>query len=323
MVKRNSNANDGSLDLLLDTLTNSFGAFLLVALLIALLVTDTSQSEAAPSDIEMRVLENLELEIDTFLQQAANLQKRIDFLYAATKNLPSTISEEEVHLLRGQLAEISELRQEQTDALNRVIELNAAIVQLADEIADKKAVTERENKLQDQLDSFVQAQSVKMREIKEEVESAQRLLLALRQQLAQKEKETETGKQHREVLFPRVSSTSREQFAMILKAGWLYNYNPQHLVQSRTGYFQIGDTRYRLTKGIKVAGVRNIAGILNVRLAAANIDSDYIKIFVWDDTFASWNGIRMELARRGFKYQLVPMDNTLTIVLSDAAGRVQ
>ena len=162
-----------------------------------------------------------------------------------------------------------------------------------------------------------------MRKIKEEIESAQRLLFTLKQQLAQNN--TETGKQHREVLFPRVSSTSREQFAIILKAGRLYNYNPQHLVQSRTGYFQFEDTMYRLTKGIKVANVRNIAGILNVRLAAANIDSDYIKIFVWDDSFASWNGIRMELARRGFKYQLVPMDNSLRIGLSEVPkpGRVQ
>mgnify|MGYP005657417459 FL=1 len=115
MVKRNSTANADSLDLLLDTLTNSFGAFLLVALLIAILVTDTSQSEAAPSNVQLKVLENLELEIDTLLKEAENLQNRIEFLYAEVKRLPATISEEEVHLLKGQLAEILVLQEEQTE----------------------------------------------------------------------------------------------------------------------------------------------------------------------------------------------------------------
>ena len=323
MVRRNSKSNDDSLDLLLDTLTNSLGAFLLVALLIALLVTDTSQSEPAPTDDQLQVLENLELEIDTFLQQAANLQTRIDFIYTEVKKLPATISEEEVHLLKGQLAEIIELQEEQTKALMQIIELNAAIVQLADENSNKKTVTERENKLKDRIDDIVKNQSSKMREMKKEVESAQRLLSRLKEQLVQKK--SDSGKQNREVLFPKVSSTNKQQFVIILKAGWLYNLKAENIVRSDTGYLHIRGNKYRLRNGVKVANVRNIVGVITARLSGANVNTDYIKIFVWDDTFATWNVIRMELARRGYKYDLTPMDKIQVIVVGgdSSPGRVQ
>jgi hypothetical protein len=323
MVRRNSKSNEDSLDLLLDTLTNSLGAFLLVALLIALLVTDTSRSEPAPTDAQLQVLENLELEIDTFLHQAANLQTRIDFIYSEVKKLPATISEEEVHLLKGQLAEIIELQEEQTKALIRIIELNAAIVQLADENFKKKAVTERENKLKDRIDEIVKNQSAKMRELKKEVESAQRLLRSLKEQLVQKQ--SDSGKQNREVLFPRVSSTNKQQFVIILKTGWLYNLKAENIVQSDTGYLDIRGNKYRLTNGVKVADVRNIVGIITAGLSGANVNTDYIKIFIWDDSFATWNAIRMDLARRGYKYDLTPMDKTQVILIGggSSSGRVQ
>ena len=323
MVRRNSKSNEDSLDLLLDTLTNSLGAFLLVALLIALLVTDTSRSEPTPTDAQLQVLENLELEIDTFLHQAANLQTRIDFIYSEVKKLPATISEEEVHLLKGQLAEIVELQEEQTKALIRIIELNAAIVELADENFKKKAVTERENKFKDRIDEIVKNQSAKMRELKKEVESAQRLLRSLKEQLVQKQ--SDSGKQNREVLFPRVSSTNKQQFVIILKTGWLYNLKPENIVQSDTGYLDIRGNRYRLTNGVKVANVRNIVGIITAGLSGANVNTDYIKIFVWDDSFATWNAIRMDFARRGYKYDLTPMDKTQVILIGggSSSGRVQ
>lgn len=321
MVKRNSNTNGDSLDLLLDTLTNSFGAFLLVALLIALLVTDTSQSEAAPTVEQLQVLKNLEFEIESTLQQSANLQKRIDFIYAEVKKLPETISEEEVHLLKGQLAEIIELQEAQAEALNQIIELNDAIIQLTDKIADKKELTKREHKLQERIDKIIQEQTEKIRDIKQELESSQSLLISLKQQLAKKQ--ADAGKQNRQVLFPRVSSTNAQQFTLVLKASRLYTFEQENLVRSNTGFIQIENNRYRLKKGVNVSNEEDIAAGLNARLAGASVNSHYITIFVWDDSFSSWNAIRAELTRRGYKYELTPMDNTQVIVLGNFQGRVQ
>ncbi len=163
---------------------------------------------------------------------------------------------------------------------------------------------------------------MKMRDIKDEIESAQRLLLTLKKQLAKKQPQSEN--QHREIIFPRVSSTNKQQFAIILKAGLLYVLKPQFMTPSATGYIHAKEGRYRLTNGIKVAGVRNVAGILNARLSGANANSDYILIFIWDDTFSSWNGIRTELARRGFKLDIQPMDSTQVIIIGGgSSGQVQ
>jgi hypothetical protein len=350
MVKRNSSSNADSLDLLLDTLTNSFGAFLLVALIVALLVTDTSQSDAAPTNVQLKVLENLELEIDTFLQKAVNIQKRIDFLYAAIKKLPATISEEEVYFLQGQLAEIISLQETQTKSLNQIMELHAAIVQLADEIVSKKAAVERENKLRDRIDDIVQEQSAKMRKITKEIESAQKTLVQLQQQLNQKIEsaqrlrlslkeqlaKAEAGNQYRKVFFPRVKPTGNTQISLFLKAGSLYQYKIQYLEQSDKGYIQVPPSllrdsnnsflpagTYRLSDGIKVANVRNIVKFLDERLRGANVDLYFVRIYVWKDSFASWNGIRVELAKRKYRYQLVPLNPTEKISFGYSDKRVQ
>jgi hypothetical protein len=321
MTNRNNNADGDSLDLLLDTLTNSLGAFLLVALLIALLVTDASQSETKPSNDQLQVLENLELEIDTFLQQVENLQKRIDFIYTETKKLPDTISEEQVQLLKEQLAEIIELQEEQTNALNQIAELNNTIIELADENSSKKEISERENKLQDRIDDIVKDQSIKMREIKDEITAAQQLLLTLKKQLAQNKPHSD--KQHREIIFPRVSSTNMQQFVLILKAGLLYNLKSQ-MIPSATGFIERGGALYRPTNGVKVTGVSNVGAILKSRLSGASPNSDYIKIFVWDDTFSNWNAVRTELAKRRFKLDITPMDSTHVIIFGGGGGgRVQ
>jgi hypothetical protein len=329
MVKRNSTANADSLDLLLDTLTNSFGAFLLVALLIAILVTDTSQSEAAPSNVQLKVLENLELEIDTLLKEAENLQNRIEFLYAEVKRLPATISEEEVHLLKGQLAEILVLQEEQTETLNRIVELNATIVELAAEIANKKDATERENRLQDNIDDIVDDQNAKMRELKIEVASSQRVLLSLKEQLDKKEENS--GKQQREIQYPRVRDVEEkdangnriEQFPFVLKAGSLYHLTSNDLVPSNTGYIQLKGKLYRLTQGVKIVDVRNITELFDRVLSRVDPTSIYIKIFVWEDSFTSWNEFRMELGKLGHRFQLVPMAANAKIYSGSSKGRVQ
>jgi len=354
MVKRNSSSNADSLDLLLDTLTNSFGAFLLVALIIALLVTDTSQSEAAPTNVQLKVLENLELEIDTFLQKAVNIQKRIDFLYAEVKKLPATISEEDVYFVQGQLAEILTLQKTQTESLNEIIELNAAIVELADEIVSKKAAVERERKLRDRVDDIVQDQREKLQEITKEIQSAQKTLVQLKEQLNQKIQsaqrlrlslkeqlaEAEAGNQYRQIVFPRVTTSSLSQFAIILKDGLLHIYDPEYLtayldasylVPSEEGCMNINGTRYRFTKGSRVVNARDIARILNEQLSGTSVNSHYIKIFVWAESpepisFRSWNSIRIFLSspERRFKYDLVPMENGgILFTGSRATGRVQ
>jgi len=351
MVKRNSSSNADSLDLLLDTLTNSFGAFLLVALIIALLWSDTSQSEAAPTNVQLKVLENLELEIDTTLQKAVNIQKRIEFLYAEVKKLPATISEEELYFVQGQLAEIITLQETQTESLNQIIELNAVIVQLADEIVSKKAAVERENKLRDRINDIVQDQRAKMQDITKEIESAKQTLVQLKGQLNQKIQsaqrlrrsleeqlaEAEAGKQYRNIVFPRVGSTNGTQVTLILKAGSLYQYRSEYLAESERGYIRvppfflprdsngsfIPEGTYQLRGGIKVGNIRNIANFLDVRLPAANDDLYFVRIFVWRDSFASWNEIRVELTKRKYRYQLVPMNPTDLIGFGKIKKHVQ
>jgi len=78
---RRTNAGDSSLELLLDTITNTFGGILFIAILLSLLLRTTSrqvQDEAAPQKpMSPREQAALEIQIETLQDEAEVLRRRL------------------------------------------------------------------------------------------------------------------------------------------------------------------------------------------------------------------------------------------------------
>ena len=74
-MSRRRRAADSSLELLLDTITNTFGGVLFVAMLVALMLRSAPQ-ETAPTADDPVERARLEVELDSLRQQAADLRSR-------------------------------------------------------------------------------------------------------------------------------------------------------------------------------------------------------------------------------------------------------
>jgi hypothetical protein len=87
MSRRRTSLENDSLDLLLDTITNTFGGILLVALLLVLLVRNTSEQQADSADeagVTLGERERLTSEVDQLrerretLRESAQMQQQLE-----------------------------------------------------------------------------------------------------------------------------------------------------------------------------------------------------------------------------------------------------
>ena len=100
MARKKSNVNAGSLDLLLDTICNTFGGILLIALLVVIMLTETSKSTSESETKEQSAVELVKNE-----NMRQELTQKLESLILANAQFNENF-EVEIGQIRGILNEL-------------------------------------------------------------------------------------------------------------------------------------------------------------------------------------------------------------------------
>jgi len=296
-MRRASDQHNESLDLLLDTITNTFGGVLFIAILVTVLLQFTGRAHEekhSTSDIETNPLE-LESELRQTLAERDSLQRAL-----AEQEAMSELFDKP-HL-RQQFREVSALRRKR-DALDR--DRLEAIQQITQKQSD---VDKTRQELEELEDTLAEAE-------KEAVRAEQ----SLRSEVTNR---TQTAR------LPKTKSSSKLSVALVMRYDRLYfKHKPGGTILSRElnldDFVIIDEDDETVTitprpdRGISVDGSDASNNVIARRLS--NLDPTIVRldIAVWEDSFDMFVHTKNIMIERGFDYRLVPIGEGGSVIETD------
>lgn len=290
MGRRNRTSSD-SLDLLLDTICNTFGGVLFISLLVTIMLNMSSDSAPLepPSADAQAALETAQDQLEKakhdvqVVQAALEEQQRLVRRFAdpTIRSTASQLTTSQQALAR----QLSQHQQNLTDAAKNQAKVN----EVAREV---RSLEEARRAAQEQL------------------------------RLAQEALAEEVSRRERTISLPKLRETQKVEIACFLKAGRLHVSvknqggqlaNDSSDTETRTD----AEGQYITPKAGAGTSVNLNANneAIEQRLASFNPNLHYVAIFVWKDSYEHFQWLRNVLVRRGFEYRLeaVPDDVRISI----------
>jgi len=285
--RRKSQAND-SLDMLLDTISNTFGGILFLTLLVALLVHFNE------SKIQERQTQSISNEELTALSKA--LEKKtasLESFRRALKTQSRTLAQFKPDQSSRLIEEILKLRRKKNTLVQKRIDLAVKFSR------QRKANAELDGELQEVGSRHEQAQ----------LDEA-RLLEELR---------AEVRKRTRKAGLPALRATKKREFAIVMRYGRLYflyaselakqlgslNYDDFVVLTGEESTIHVTPKPYA---GFAINESENLDDLLKQKLVNVDAKEMYLGIAVWEDSFASFTHLRNALVELGWEYRLIPVE---------------
>ncbi len=284
-MSKRRRGGDSSLELLLDTICNTFGGVLFVAILIVIMLRMTSKSEAEGDSSQVSEAEQLELK-----RQQAELEGTAETLRQATEGFDEPLkvadsaAAELVNELKNQQQARQNLLQDRLKTLDSIVTHQARINEAA-----------RENEQHEKREQATRGR-------KSELEATLRTEIASRSQ---------------QVEYSRARQSGKQEIPALLRYGrfyLLYRYGAAgHPLGLNTDEFIVLDETLIQTRttpmphaGTVVADGPQATRELNSKLDAFHPERDYIAVLVWPDSFEHFGVLKKVLVQRGFEYRLIP-----------------
>ncbi|PHS08275.1 MAG: hypothetical protein COA78_12945 [Blastopirellula sp.] len=286
MASRRKKSTDPteSLDLLLDTITNTFGGIVFIAILIVILLKkqDLPTDLAQPSVSTQAAVEREVLGLETTKQQLTSS------LQSARTNFEQFVSDD----LSSSLFQIAELENEKSRLIQSKQksrqEINKSVSQSAE--------------LQTKLDSFKQQQS--------------KLSLAIKKGELSLEKELET--RTTTGTLPRERTTFKSSMIMIVKEGELFQFETRDgAILPGVNWTNFKETSlatcdiYWSTKNLSLSAKIGTGIPLSNAKKLDDLFSKFqpnryfISIAIWGDSFKEFRLLKKSLVSQGFEYKLI------------------
>lgn len=286
MRRRRSAEQSDSLELLLDTICNTFGGIVFMAILVSLLTTDSARSVVDPEGIAGLKLQSLDAE-EALLRAKGNAKTADATIsaFAASMNLDA---ESIIEVFEPARAAV---RDEPEDLLAEQIAK-----------ADQRIATAQESLVEAEKD-----------------------LATSEHQLAKAEADARTAllKARRPLRMPKSRDTQKRQAIIYVSESrmWYGLYTNEHmknapLFQSAilTLDKRIGpDNLRRFSPGVTIKSAQAASDALDPLLARTDKGTVYLAFAVWPDSHDAYRFLRDEALRRGFGY---------TVFLMGEQGRV-
>ena len=298
MSRRRSHKQD-SLELLLDTICNTFGGVLFIAILVVMLLQQTGGAPAIPS--------------------------------------PAPVSPVELQSLASQMeAAVADLeRLQQNRDTQQAVAQNFAPEAIRELLARRREVTATQETLQAQVDGLrienatLAGQVESLSEENEAVGKSLDEALARRTQ-AQAELERERQTRVEEVRMPVVRSSPKQEIGLILRYGRLYVWHKYGAGNERLGlntddFVVVSEeddglvTRPKPTAGVVLDGTAASQEAIRVVLRRFDKRTCHLAVIVRPDTYAAFRHLRDRAIELGFEYRLMPVETDTPI--ADRGGR--
>lgn len=312
MKRRKRAADESSLELLLDTICNTFGGILFLALLVCLMVGQRSPSREPdrsepPAD---------PVEVTKTTAEAEALKTALGVRRAAVRTVPGTDPELLLRWLRisGQEAR---LRMESRDLTTRLQAHRGAVAPVAEsDPRVKKAVAAEERARNDLLEAEAEVRK-----------SLERLSAAHSEAEAQRRKNTV------QLRLPQERVTGKLQVAWVLSGSRLYTplrydsagqvsgFDPLQVRLRSNTSFNADDLISQA--GLPIAKGHDIAAMVAAKLRGVESDRQFIGLLVYPDSYEAFQRVREVLTNAGYEYQVIVLLEDGKIALGNSSRRVQ
>lgn len=292
MSRNRSSIDDGSLELLLDTICNTFGGIVFISFLVVLLLSNTSeQVGSAPAEpLERSRLIELENERASLTRQLERSRKAM----AASGEIQAAVVSAELaeSAARYRQAEQREARlaQDKSEAVGRANEAQERINEVHAERATRDHALEQAREKLDQIED---------------------------------ELESEIASRSEDAKIPRISATQLEPAVFFLKQKRLFgpiaradgSFNDGEFVQREEGENVIIEPNP--AGGAEARPGTPPSAALRSRIEMVDPRRGYARIWIWNDSFDSFTDVvRSVIDEQDLKVQLIPLTDDDSIVFS-------
>lgn len=304
-VARANNTSDESLDLLLDTICNTFGGVLFISMLVVILLNMSSESTTTLIVPEQSRQEMLNARA-SLVESSAELE-RLRRAASERQSITQKFANPEVAV---QLAE-----------LQQMTSLNQSIRQSRDQLLSSLVNT------QEAINDAV-SQAEQLKQAQQQLSAA---LANLESQVQQ-----EVSLRTRTAELPKQRRTQKRQVAFLMKNGKLYAHaksdgNGNVAGQNESEVKQLTEGNKIYVEPVSSAGLAVNADSDDLAPIESKInqfskDDYFIVIVVWPDSFPQFLAVKEAIIRSEFEYQLVPWsgDEKLYVgTTSEQGGVVQ
>ncbi len=293
-------ANDGSLELLLDTICNTFGGVLFISLLVVVLLNMTSRKVAVtppPSEDARAKLARAKSELAETQYQLNAWRTRVEQQEKTEQTVDNPELEKMLEELDARRAKRTHLDTDSTSRLAQVGTVQTDINTIAAQLAQ-------------QTEAMAQAKNA--------VAAADELL------------KREVARRTRELRTPVEIETKKQEVPFLLRKGRLGAV----LKTDHGGNLAPNDTECVVQQdaggksyiepkpgtGLAVDPTGDADGGIAKRLTQFDSTKHYLAIFVWPDSFDHFATVRDVAMTHGFQYRLVPFPEGERIFTSERAG---
>lgn len=293
-MKRRFTSEESSLELLLDTICNTFGGILFISLLVVIILNTTSESavHSPPSQAAQASMIQASIERDELTQELDRLKAAVSQQRTVAG---SVISDDVVRLakqVKEQQANYDGALIDKSKAVGNLTQAQASINQLTQDAAD----------------------------IKSKLNDAQEKWAALQHVLDQK-----VAAKSRTAPMPKVRHAGVDESVYFLKGGKLFGPYLQNGVPNATDFIEVqqnGDTvlDVKPTGGVGVDADGNNTDELVVKFHGLNPKVYGAKVFAWPDSYVHFDAVRLALGEVDLGYELIPVDDNAVIKFGQAGG---
>jgi hypothetical protein len=306
-MSRRRSLEDSSLELLLDTICNTFGGILFLAMLVSLLLTQTQRRTAAKAAAAGPQPALSPAEITRMERRIENLQheaERIESLLEDVANLSVQFASPENESLARALA-AAESRNATLQARQAELLATAADAQAAS--ARAAATAKEEERRFDRARADLDAARRRLADAQRESSALVKAAATLEARLQAAETVETTGRA------PRERVTSKREFGLLLKYGRVYHmhrYTPNGRSVNLTDFFVVEGSEFnrahpRPTAGIDLAAP---AAFDQVEASCRPFPADewHPSLVVHGDSFAEFLILKSWLVKRNYEYRVIP-----------------
>jgi hypothetical protein len=276
MTDRDSGPDESSLELLLDTICNTFGVVLFISMLVVVMVNLTS---------EARLVQTPEAEVQ---EELVTLESELQEANERLRQMKETAKQQTSLKDRFTSVESREAAEELQESANTQVRLMSV---RRDTLEEMTATQISNNQIADQLKTMKMAKN----------EHA-----AVTLQL-----EKEVNDRSRDTKLPRQRETTKKQVVFYLKGGRLYTAlvpNAYGVTINTVDCIETneGGTRYvdpRPGAGIAVAAAAADEKAITAKMSVCNPSQHFARIYVWPDSYAEFQSLKNVIVARGLEYE--------------------
>jgi hypothetical protein len=322
MSDRRRRADDSSLELLLDTITNTFGGILFIAIFLSLLLKSSSRTarEVRSREDPMSAVEQAELEsrVADLQQDAESLRRRI-----AAAPQPGDCRAEDSSLgkLSAASAAIEAAVAERAEAVRKTIESQRQAATAAEQVEmleqDRKSIEER------------------LAEAERRLAAASKEAARLAEVALQIDRLPQANEIEQIVSLPSLRPSAKNEVGLYVRFDrifMMHTWSNGERIGPNTEQFVIvpladGDGAQQAARPKPAAGMpvtaTTIATDLGQLLQAFPPDRFVVSMVVFEDSFDVFQLIKAAIVRNGYEYRPIPLRPGESVVDSGGRGEAQ